>query len=129
MQKDFINIASREEMIQAIQRNAIRLQKLTSDILDVTRIESQTLNLNKEQFNLTDLVLSIIEDYRSRIENDSNRNVKLLYNRPKEDIIAEADKEEYHKLFLIYLVMRLNLQKKKLFLLTQKRKIVKYLLA
>jgi two-component system, OmpR family, sensor histidine kinase VicK len=115
MQKDFINIAShemktptqailgysyllqshperREEMIQAIQRNAIRLQKLTSDILDVTRIESQTLNLNKEQFNLTNLILSIIEDYTSRIENDSNSNVKLLYNRSKEDIIAEADK-------------------------------------
>jgi two-component system sensor histidine kinase VicK len=115
MQKDFINIASHEmktptqailgysyllqshpekteEMIQAIQRNAIRLQKLTSDILDVTRIESQTLNLNKEQFNLTDLILSIIEDYTSRIENDSNSNVKLLYNRPKEDVIAEADK-------------------------------------
>ena len=115
MQKDFINIAShemktptqailgysyllkshpekREEMIQAIQRNAIRLQKLTSDILDVTRIESQTLNLNKEQFNMTELILSIIEDYTNRIENDSNSNVKLLYNRPKEDVIAEADK-------------------------------------
>ncbi len=115
MQKDFINIAShemktptqailgysyllkshpekREEMIQAIQRNAIRLQKLTSDILDVTRIESQTLNLNKEQFNMTELILSIIEDYTSRIENDSNSNVKLLYTRPKEDVIAEADK-------------------------------------
>ena len=115
MQKDFINIASHEmktptqailgysyllkshpekseEMIQAIQRNAIRLQKLTSDILDVTRIESQTLNLNKEQFNMTELILSIIEDYTSRIENDSNSNVKLLYNRPKEDVIAEADK-------------------------------------
>jgi two-component system, OmpR family, sensor histidine kinase VicK len=33
-----------------------------------------------------------LKDYTSRIENDSNRNVKLLYNRPKEDIIAEADK-------------------------------------
>ena len=82
----------REEMIQAIQRNAIRLQKPTSDVLDVTRIESQTLNLNKEQFNLTDLILSIIENYTSRIENYSNSNVKLLYNRPKEDVIAEADK-------------------------------------
>jgi two-component system, OmpR family, sensor histidine kinase VicK len=38
------------------------------------------------------LILSIIEDYTSRIENDSNSNVKLLYNRPKEDVIAEADK-------------------------------------
>jgi signal transduction histidine kinase len=79
-------------MIQAIQRNAIRLQKLTSDVLDVTRIESQTLSLNKEQFNLTDLILSIIENYTSRIQNYSNSNVKLLYNRPKEDVIAEADK-------------------------------------
>lgn len=42
---------------------------------------------------MTELILSIIEDYTSRIENDSNSNVKLLYNRPKEDVIAEADKE------------------------------------
>jgi signal transduction histidine kinase len=41
---------------------------------------------------MTELILSIIEDYASRIENDSNSNVKLLYNRPKEDVIAEADK-------------------------------------
>ena len=41
---------------------------------------------------MTELILSIIEDYTSRIENDSNSNVKLLYNRPKEDVIAEADK-------------------------------------
>jgi signal transduction histidine kinase len=37
-------------------------------------------------------MLSIIEDYTSRVENYSNSNVKLSYNRPKEDVIAEADK-------------------------------------
>jgi two-component system sensor histidine kinase VicK len=115
MQKEFINIAShemktptqailvlsrllqshpekREEMIQAICRNAIRLQKLTNDILDVTRIESHTLNLNKEQFNLNDIILNVIEDHGNQIREANLDNIKLLYE-PEEDIIlVEADK-------------------------------------
>jgi two-component system sensor histidine kinase VicK len=102
MQKEFINIAShemktptqaiigysdliqkhpdkREDMIQAILRNAIRLQRLTNDILDVTRIDSQTLNLYKQQFNLNDLFTTVINDYRNQIEKE-NQNVELLYN-------------------------------------------------
>jgi signal transduction histidine kinase len=118
MQKEFINIAShemktptqailgysdlvqkhpekREEMLNAISRNAIRLQKLTNDILDVTRIESQTLNLNKENFNLNDLILDIVEDYRNQIEKDNNINLDLLYNKPNVNgfLIVEADRE------------------------------------
>jgi two-component system, OmpR family, sensor histidine kinase VicK len=116
LQKEFINIAShemktptqaiigyselfqrhpekREQMIEAISRNAIRLQRLTNDILDVTRIESHTLNLDKEQFNLNDLITSIVEDYRSQIEKE-NGNVKLLYNKPMSNnlLIVEADR-------------------------------------
>jgi two-component system, OmpR family, sensor histidine kinase VicK len=115
MQKEFINIAShemktptqailvlsrllqshpekREEMIQAICRNAIRLQKLTNDILDVTRIETHTLNLNKEQFNLNDIILNVIEDHGNQIREANLDNIKLSYE-PEEDIILiEADK-------------------------------------
>jgi two-component system sensor histidine kinase VicK len=115
MQKEFINIAShemktptqailvlsrllqshpekREEMIQAICRNAIRLQKLTNDILDVTRIETHKLNLNKEQFNLNDIILNVIEDHGNQIREANLDNIKLSYE-PEEDIILiEADK-------------------------------------
>ena len=116
MQKEFINIAShemktptqaiigyadllqrhpenREQMIHAISRNAIRLQRLTEDILDVTRIESQTFSLNKEQFDLNDLIINVVEDYRSQIEKE-NRNIKLLYNKPNDEdlLIVNADK-------------------------------------
>src|SRR5918911_4384937 len=116
MQKEFINIAShemktptqaiigfaellqrhpenREQMIQAISRNAITLQRLTEDILDVTRIESQTFSLNKEQFDLNDLIINVVEDYRSQIEKE-NRNIKLLYNKPNDEdlLIVNADK-------------------------------------
>ena len=102
MQKEFINIAShemktptqailgytgllrqhpekRDQMIQGISRNALRLQRLTNDILDVTRIESQTLNLNKEQFNLKYLITGIVEDYRRQIQ-ENKSNVRLLYD-------------------------------------------------
>jgi signal transduction histidine kinase len=102
MQKEFINIAShemktptqaiigfadliqkhpekREDMMQAILRNAIRLQRLTNDILDVTRIDSNTLNLHKEQFNLDNLIANVIQDYVGYIEKE-NLNLKLFYN-------------------------------------------------
>jgi two-component system, OmpR family, sensor histidine kinase VicK len=116
MQKEFINIASHEmktptqailgmsgllqyypekkdELIEVIQRNAKRLQALTSDILDVTRIESQTFQLEKERFNIYELLSEVIKDYTERIKSD-NKNIELLYeqqniNRP---ILIEADK-------------------------------------
>ncbi|HET7390279.1 MAG TPA: histidine kinase dimerization/phospho-acceptor domain-containing protein [Nitrososphaeraceae archaeon] len=43
-------------MLNTIVRNAKRLQRLTEDILDVTRIESQSLKLNIKRFNLNDLI-------------------------------------------------------------------------
>jgi nitrogen-specific signal transduction histidine kinase len=102
MQKEFINIAShemktptqaiigysdlmqkhpdkREEMLKAVSRNAVRLQRLTNDILDVTRIDSNTLNLRKEQFNLDSLIANVVQDYVGFIEKET-LNVKLLYH-------------------------------------------------
>jgi signal transduction histidine kinase len=113
MQNEFINIASHEmktptqailgysnliqkhpeqidEMIEGISRNAIRLQRLTSDILDVTRIESKSLKLNLEKFNLDELISDIIDDYRNELEK-SKSDIKILHE--KKDIIeVEADK-------------------------------------
>jgi signal transduction histidine kinase len=110
MQNEFINIAShemktptqsillhssllfaqpeiREESIEAIRRSATRLQRLTNDILDVTRIESHTLKLNKEQFNLKDIITGLLEEYDAEV--DSGR-IQLIYE-PR-DIFVLADK-------------------------------------
>ena len=117
MQKEFINIAShemktptqaiigyadlmrkhpekREDMMQAISRNAIRLQRLTNDILDVTRIDSNTLNLHKERFDLDDLIASVVQDYVSYIEKE-NLSVKLYNFKQdiKEPLAVDADKD------------------------------------
>jgi two-component system, OmpR family, sensor histidine kinase VicK len=115
MQREFINIASHEmktptqailgtsgllkyypqrkdELIEIIQRNAKRLQTLIGNILYVTRIESQTLILNKERFNILELISSVIEDYKDRTK-DSNIKLINKTNNNNDPIFVEADRD------------------------------------
>jgi two-component system sensor histidine kinase VicK len=119
MQKEFINIAAHElrgpiqpilgltqvvrfkmkdtelqKLQDVVIRNAKRLQRLTDDILDVTKIESNLLHLNKEEFNLNDLIFHIIDDDKSQID---SKDIKLIYQDSSNSddnniIIVQADK-------------------------------------
>ena len=117
MQQEFINIAAHElrtpvqpiiglsqillskrgkiedhvELIQTIGRNAKRLQRLTEDILDVTRIETQSLKLNVERVNLNELISDIIEDQKNEIEK-TNKDIRLVHERQDQIIEIDADK-------------------------------------
>ena len=138
MQKEFINIAAHElrtpaqsilgyaelasterkltkhdkqGLIGAIYRNSLRLQKLTKDILDVTKIESNTLLLNKEVLNLNNLIASVVSDFKARTINVPKRKLTITFkidkrdpirhntnnnntiNNNKDAILVEADKE------------------------------------
>lgn len=53
----------RGKKLNGIHRCAKRLQPLTEDILDATKIESQSLKLKKEKFNLNEVVMSVLADY------------------------------------------------------------------
>ena len=55
------------EYLDVTIRNAKRLQRLTEDILDVTRIESKLLDLNKESFNLNDMILTATRDFNNEV--------------------------------------------------------------
>ena len=117
MQKEFINLAAHElrtpiqpilglteivsskikdteqrELLDAVTRNAKRLQRLVDDIIDVTKIESQLLKLNKEKFDLNHVITNIIDDYNTLFLR-SNHKVRLNFNPFKETLLIEADKE------------------------------------
>jgi signal transduction histidine kinase len=77
------------EMLEIILRNATKLHQLTEDILDVTRIESSTLKLRKESFNLNDVMVDAVEDCRKQIANGS---VKLTYKLANSTTLVEVDK-------------------------------------
>jgi K+-sensing histidine kinase KdpD len=49
--------AAQEEKLNVIARNAKRLKLLTDDILDVTKIEGQALQLKKELINVNHLII------------------------------------------------------------------------
>jgi signal transduction histidine kinase len=78
------------QFLDIITRNAKRLQQLTEDILDVTKIESQSLKLNKEKFDINKKILNVIKDVEKQIS-DSNK-LKILFIEPREAIFVEADK-------------------------------------
>jgi signal transduction histidine kinase len=83
-----------KEYAQTIFRNAMRLQTLCNNLLDVNRIERQTFKLKKEKFNLTELISFVIQDFKSSIENSlyDIKNIKLLFESVG-DVIVEADKD------------------------------------
>jgi two-component system, OmpR family, sensor histidine kinase VicK len=122
MQKEFINLAAHElrtpiqpilglteivsskikdteqrELLCAVIRNAKRLQRLADGIIDVTKIESQSLKLNKEELNLNDLISNVIGDYQNLIIANDNYKVRLYFKPFKENLLIEADKERISK--------------------------------
>lgn len=123
MQKEFINIAAHElrtptqailgysellqndsgehsaDMLKSLTRNAYRLQSLITDILDVARIESGTLILERENLNLTDLITIAIGDAKNQVK-ISGKRIEISYFhkqiqeiQQKTDLIVDADKD------------------------------------
>jgi len=83
--------------IEAMYRNAIRLHKLTKDILDVTRIESQTLNLNRVNHNLIDILINCVEDAKVKLVPRYGDNTRVIFRTicsiKNDDIFVCVDRE------------------------------------
>jgi signal transduction histidine kinase len=79
-----------EDILDVIIRNAKRLQRLSQVILDITKIESGLLKLNKERFNLKQVIFNTVDDYRNQIKN-SNRNIRLVYGFDKEEETKQGE--------------------------------------
>ena len=99
------------EYLDVIIRNAKRLQRLTQDILDISRIESKSLDLRKEPFNLGEMILSAITDANNQIAKEHKDNLKLEYIDPKEDIFIKADKGRINQVISNFLSNALKFTK------------------
>jgi two-component system, OmpR family, sensor histidine kinase VicK len=92
------------KLLQVVSRNAKRLQRLTEDILDVTKIESHSLILRKEQFNLNDVITNAIDDIMTNkvsLKTESNNNndaIKLQYK--SQNVFVYGDKGRISQVIL-----------------------------
>ena len=149
MQKEFINTAAHElrnpiqpilglteamyskindkkqlVILEVIIRNAKRLKRLTDNLLDITKIESQSLMLNKEKFNLNILMSEVLKDYVGKQK--KQQKVKIVYDfKHKEDIIIEADRDRLVQVIhnLLDNALRFNTHKEQMiFVIIDKKK-------
>ena len=119
LQKDFINIAAHElrtpihplllsaealrsimpndQIVSIVYRNAKKLQILANDILDASRIENQSLRLNREKINLNDMILFALRDIKTQMMRE---DLRLLYeydDAKERNIFVDADKEKINQ--------------------------------
>ena len=116
MQKEFINMAAHElrtpaqailgyselameseelketelNMLRPIHTNAERLSKIIEDVLSITKIESQTLKLNKVKLDINEKIQDVINDVKNQIKNPDK--LQIVFPEPKEPLYIEADK-------------------------------------
>jgi two-component system, OmpR family, sensor histidine kinase VicK len=87
--KDQISDSTQIRFLDIILRNAERLQQLQGDMLDVTRIESGSMKIHKESFNLNELIFHLLQDFNTHLKDDTR--IKLNY-RTDGDVWVIADK-------------------------------------
>jgi two-component system sensor histidine kinase VicK len=83
-ESDKKEITLKKEHFERLVRNTKRLERLASEILDVTKIDDQSLRLNKTYFNLKEIVTDIVQDHRRQLEK-SNMSTKLSYEFKMEE--------------------------------------------
>jgi two-component system, OmpR family, sensor histidine kinase VicK len=85
------------ELLNVIIRNAKRLQQLTENILDVTKIENNSMELNKEEFILNKAVLESFTDFANQLSKEQKENVKLIVALDEGDVLVVADKHRINQ--------------------------------
>lgn len=84
-------ISIKKPEIEMLARNANRLVKLTSDILDASRIETKVLKLRMEPVDLVEKIQGVVEDSKAFIEKE--KDVQILFdNQAGRRFIIEADR-------------------------------------
>ena len=91
-QEELNNIEKNKQLLDIIFRNSKRLMQISEDVLDVARIESGSFFLNKEKFNLKEMITDVLKEYEQKLQNKNN--IKLVYESPdnNDGIIIEADR-------------------------------------
>jgi signal transduction histidine kinase len=75
--------------LRVIGRNATRLERLSSDILDVSRIQSGSLKLRPQKFDINELAKEAIDDARKHRDLES---VRIICKASNQEINIVADK-------------------------------------
>jgi signal transduction histidine kinase len=86
------NPDEQREFNEVIRENSNKMLKIVNDIVDFSKIETNTLSLNKTTFD----VIEVLEDIKKNIAIDDNKSITFDIN-PISEIIT-ADKDRFHQI-------------------------------
>ncbi|MHA1269133.1 MAG: PAS domain-containing sensor histidine kinase [Candidatus Helarchaeota archaeon] len=83
--------------LKIIQRNTERIIHLVDDLLDVSKLESNRLIMNKCECNLTKIITESINELQYHI---NTRKHNIILNLPKDEIVILADNDKIHQVII-----------------------------
>ncbi|HEX2406660.1 MAG TPA: HAMP domain-containing sensor histidine kinase [Nitrososphaeraceae archaeon] len=86
-----------EDLVRIIIKNAKKIKFLTDNILEAARIDSQLLTLNKEEFDLVELVKDLLKELKNQI---IGKKINLILKCKEDSILLVADKLRLNQVFL-----------------------------
>lgn len=92
------------ENLQIIIDETARLSSLVNDLLDISRIQSGTVKINPERFNLTELIKEVLQRYNKLIESEGY-TISFIYD---EDIFVVADRTRMLQVIYNYINNAVN---------------------
>jgi signal transduction histidine kinase len=99
MQSSDLSTSKKNQYIDIIKRNTEKLGRLAEDILDVTRIESNSLRLMMERLNLYDLILNIVKEYKRNIQ-FIYKDLVVNYESSSKTIFVKGDRLRLNQVLL-----------------------------
>jgi signal transduction histidine kinase len=91
------NVENKDDLLNIIIRNAKRLQRLTENILDITKIENDSMELNNEEFILSRTVLESFRDFANQLSREQKESVELMLELDEGDVLVLADKHRINQ--------------------------------
>ena len=108
--RDHVSDSYQSRLLDVIMRNAKRLQRLSNEILDVSKIESSLLRLSKSTIDLNEKIKTVINDIENGYDNGDKKNVKIFF-QPNEPITICVDKDRIYQVLSNLLKNAINFTK------------------
>jgi signal transduction histidine kinase len=93
---DDVSDSHQSKLLNVIMRNARRLQRLSCDILDVSKIESSSLKLSKSPIELNQKIETVVNDIENGSISERNKNVRIFF-QPKESVTVHVDRDRIYQ--------------------------------
>jgi signal transduction histidine kinase len=100
LQHEELDEATRQEFLETMREQVARLQKLSVDLLDLSRLDAGSVELQQEAVDLSELARSVVGEFTPAL---TEHDTKLEIRVPEDGLEARCDPERVAQIMRILL--------------------------